>query len=137
MRLLLAAALCAASQGCFAESWFVASGISYHLRRAGQNERNWGAGFERRLAENWSVTFGLYDNSSSDDSLYAAAAWTPYRFGRIRAGSLLGLVSGYEDKPGLLGGLTATIEGRRAGLNAVFIPAAGGVLFLQAKFRLD
>jgi hypothetical protein len=137
MRLLLAAVLFAASQGCLAEDWLVASGISYHLRRAGQNERNWGVGFERRLAENWSATFGLYDNSSSDDSAYAAAAWTPYRWGRIRAGLLGGVVSGYEDKPCLLGGLTGAMEWRLFGLNAVFIPAAGGVLFLQAKFRLD
>lgn len=120
-----------------AEDWLVVSGISYHLDRNGQNERNWGAGGEHRLTENNRLGYGAYKNSSNRLSIYLANAYTPYRCLIADCGVIFGLVTGYEQdqKPTVLGGLAATIERGDVGLNLIFIPAAGGVAFAQVKFR--
>jgi hypothetical protein len=134
---LLGAIAMVAIQGKTADDWLVVSGISYHLQRNGQNERNWGLGWERRLSENWNLSVGAYDNSSNRLSVYGAAGYTPYRCWIAKCGVITGLVTGYEQdqKPTVLGGFAATVEGRDMGFNFIFIPAAGGVNFLQVKFR--
>ena len=136
-RTLLAALLAAASGGCFAETWAVASVASYHLHRAGQNEFNLGAGLERDLAERWRAVAGGYNNSSGDASFYAGAVYSHTRIGRVRLGTLVAVVTGYEKSPCLLAAPVLSIEGRSLGVNFGLIPGAGGVFFLQLKLRLD
>lgn len=133
----LAGLICGVAMSGRAESWTVVSGISYHLDRNGQNERNWGLGREHRLTENNQLGYGFYQNSSNRLSIYMANAYTPYRCLIVNCGVIFGLVTGYEQsqKPTVLGGLAATIERGDYGLNLIFIPAAGGVVFAQAKWR--
>ena len=122
-----------------AADWLVVSGISRHIERNGQNERNWGLGKEHRLTENNRLGMGFYQNSSNRLSIYLANGYTPYECLGARCGVIFGLVSGYENgqKPAVLGGFAATLELGSVGMNLIFIPAAGGVFFLQAKWRLD
>ena len=121
----------------FADDWVVVSGVSYHFARNGQNERNTGLGREYRLTENNRLGFGAYNNSSNRFAAYLANGYTPYDCLGARCGVIGGLVTGYEQgqKPAILGGFVATLERGSVGGNLIFIPAAGGVLFLQGKFR--
>lgn len=137
MRTALIALALLASMPARADTWIVASLGSYHLERRGQNEKNLGLGAERTFGENWRVVAGAYENSSSDTSVYAGAVYAPWRLGPARVGVLAAALSGYEDKPAALIAPSALIEGRRFGLNAGFIPAAGGVFFLQLKVRWE
>lgn len=148
-RLTLLALMATASGGCFAADWLVLNGASHHFERNGQEERNYGLGLERHYSERWTGSAGIYRNSSGDASVYLASAYTPWRAYGARWGVLGGLVTGYEGKdkgqrrsdqdaltPAILGGFTAAWEGGRIGLNLIFIPAAGGVLFAQVKFPI-
>lgn len=119
------------------ETWAVASLRSYHFERRGQNERNPGLGIERELAPRWRLVAGGYENSSHDASFYAGAVYAPLARGDARLGVLGAAVSGYEDKPSAMVAAIVMLEGRRFGVNLGLIPAAGGVLFLQAKVRWD
>ena len=119
-----------------AESWAVVSGRSYHFERDGQREWNWGVGIEREVNERWRWLAGGYNNSSGDASFYTAVAYLPWRFWGARAGAILGGVTGYANHdPSALGGLALSLDGKTQGVNVLFVPAAGGLLFLQLKIR--
>lgn len=119
------------------ETWAVGSVSSYHLERRGQNERNWGLGFEAGIGAHTRAIGGAYRNSSDDTTVYAGLAHLPWQHGRLRLGGMLAAASGYEDKPAVLLAAVAALEGRRAGINLGFIPAAGGVFVLQVKWKLE
>ena len=136
-RLLLAALLAAASGGCLAETWSVGSLASYHLKRNGQNEINLGAGIERRLDERWGLVAGGDNNSSGDLTLYGGATRTLWRSGSMHLRAMAAAATGYERALIVIPAAVVSFEGRHAGVNVGLIPAAGGVLFLQFKLRLD
>lgn len=139
VRVVIALVLAAHAVLVQAADWLVGSGLSYHLDRNGQNELNTGIGVERALANGHRVVAGVYHNSSRRLSAYVADAYTPWPCLGARCGAILGGATGYEQgqKPAVLGGFAATLERGRRGLNLIFIPAAGGVLFVQVKWRLD
>jgi hypothetical protein len=118
------------------DTWAVVSGRSYHFERDGQLEWNIGVGIEREVNERWRWLAGGYNNSSGDASFYAAVAYLPWRFWGARAGAILGGVTGYTNHdPSALGGLALSLDGKTQGVNVLFVPAAGGLLFIQWKAR--
>jgi hypothetical protein len=119
------------------ETWLTVGVRSYHVDRRGQEEWNFGAGLERRYSAAWAGGIGAYRNSSGDASLYAVAAYSAFQRGSWRFGAVGGVVSGYEPDACVLGGLMASVEGKRMGVNLIFVPGAGGVAFAQFKWRLD
>ncbi|TBR11528.1 MAG: hypothetical protein EPO46_06250 [Lysobacter sp.] len=135
------------------EWWVDVNLASYHLGNTsdflapGQrfNQENYGAGVEVQWQPRHAVSAGYYRNSVDRDSYYALYHYTPLRFGRyVRVGGMAGLVTGYPgyNDGGLApaGGLVAKIEGRRAGVNLIYLPKIAGVtphtLGLQFKLRL-
>ena len=123
-----------------AGDWIAVSGASVHFER--QNEfRQWnpGLGWERSTAD-WDGAWmaGYYRNSYDRDTVYAGARWTPIAWGSIRAGLFGAAISGYWTPIALLP--TASIEGRRFGLNVVAAPTVReyvGYVGVQVKVRLD
>lgn len=135
------------------EDWAVVSLRSYHFRREGQNERNWGFGFEkdlRWLLKDLRLSAGAYNNSSNDLSAYFNGLYLPLKRGPWRAGLTAGLAYGYgkekevvageeqskktNDLIPFFGGVLA-YEGKEYGLNLILIPAGGGVIGSQGKAR--
>ena len=119
-----------------AETWIVGSLASYHFDRNGQNEKNLGAGIERRLDSRWGLVAGAYNNSSGDLTLYGGATRALWRAGPMHLRAMAAAATGYEKPLIVIPAAVVSFEGRHAGLNVGLIPAAGGVLFLQVKFPL-
>lgn len=136
---LLGMAAMVAMQGR-AETWVVLNGLAQHLDRGGycNNHVTKGLGLEQN---GWQI--GFYDNSNCQLSAYAAKSWLPlylqFSDSRVRAGVIVGAVSGYADVPLPAVGLAATYERERWGANLIFIPpmseSSVGVLWLQGKVR--
>ena len=108
------------------------------------NEFNPGLGVEVQWQPRHAVAAGYFLNSVDEDSLYALYHYTPLQLGRfVRVGGMLGVVTGYPGyndgglAPG--GGFIAKIEGRRVGVNLIFLPEITDVtpntLGLQFKVR--
>jgi hypothetical protein len=152
VRVVIAAfALWMCGAAAHAADWLLGPGLSRHGDRKGQNERHLGIGVERHWTEEWRGILDARNNSSNDLSVYAVAAYLPWRMGgAFRWGGAAGLATGYGGKkdegsrekehalrPMPMGGLAAALEGKRLGLNAVYVPiVSGGVLFVQVKWRL-
>lgn len=72
-------------------------GLSYHTDRSKNfNERNYGLSATYRTDDELAYTSGWFGNSLHRRSYFAAARWTPLQIGQIRAGALVGIVTGYE-----------------------------------------
>lgn len=116
------------------------------LRRdGGFNEFNPGIGLEGQWQPRHAVAAGYFRNSVDEDSLYALYQYTPLQLGRhVRIGGMVGAVTGYPgyNDGGIApaAGLVAKIEGRRVGINLIFLPEIGdavpATLGLQAKWKL-
>lgn len=110
------------------------------------NQENWGAGVEVQWQPRHAVSAGYFRNSVDEDSFYALYHYTPLQFGRfVRVGGMAGVVTGYPgyNDGGIApaGGLVAKIEGKRVGVNVIYLPKIADVtpntLGLQFKLRLD
>ena len=89
------------------------------------NERNIGIGVQRQVAESWSVTAGVYENSISRTSFYVGAAWTPISLGPVRLGAFGGLATGYDDAVVPFAGPLAELRLGRLMVQGVVIPPVG------------
>ena len=127
------------------EIWLNVGGFSRHFDRSNRyNERNFGFGIEWRTSEQFAFMAGVYDNSLSKHSQYAAVNWQPWSLGPVKLGAALGVMNGY---PSLKRGGTffaalpmASIEGRRFGINLGLIPSmknVDGAFMLQFKLRVN
>jgi hypothetical protein len=132
------------------ESWLVVTAGSYHTNRdiahaKNFNEANFGVGLEYKLDRNWRLSGGYYKNSYHNDTFYAGAIWLPLQSqdGVVKAGIQAGLLTGYPQYnrgvgPGAAG--VIMFEGKKVGLNLMFIPAAeksgSSVIGLQLKMRI-
>ena len=119
------------------EDDFLAPGESF-------NEFNPGVGVEVQWQPRHAVAVGYFLNSVDEDSLYALYHYTPLQLGRfVRVGGMLGAVTGYPgyNDGGIApaAGLIAKIEGRRAGVNLIYLPEVSDItpntLGLQLKLR--
>lgn len=143
-----AVALVAYAGSARSEDWLSLSLYSYHFagqadltHLCGKNQRvtncTPGIGWEHDLLPDLRSVVHVYSNSNRDASFDAALSYAPVRiFDNYRLGVLLGRVTGYQQdslRSITFGGLTFTYERRGKGVNAIFIPAAGGVLHLQYK----
>lgn len=137
---------CALIGGCifgcrqaFAEDWLVVSGLAKHLDGDRHcNSTTAGAGFERTQSANWRSTVGFYRNSQCRWSTYVAEAWMPLHFGQVHVGGIFGVVTGYRAQVMPAAGAAMGYEGKKYGLNLIFIPPyrdSGNVLWLQGKVR--
>lgn len=123
---------------CKAQDWIVMSGLAKHLDGESHcnNHITKGGGFERRISGTWRAAGGIYDNSNCRLSAYAAAVWLPLRSGPWGFGGLAGGLTGYRMPVSPAGGLAATYEERRWGVNLIYIPPfkeSGNVAWLQLK----
>lgn len=109
------------------------------------NEFNPGIGVEVQWQPRHALTAGYFRNSVDENSLYALYHYTPLQLGRyLRVGGLVGAVTGYPGYNGggiaPAGGLVAKIEGKRIGVNLIFLPEINDVtpntLGLQFKWRI-
>lgn len=72
-------------------------GFSYHADRSkGYNEVNHGLSLTYRADDELAYSAGFFGNSLHRRAWFAAARWTPAQLGVLRAGALLGVVTGYE-----------------------------------------
>lgn len=120
------------------ETWLVASLTSYHFDDGNHNQRNYGLGVERTLAEPWSLMAGEYRNSLNRTSVYAGVAWKPWHAGDFRFGFAGGVITGYLPHAIPMLVPTASWEHNRIGANLFFAPHvkdAPGVLGLQVKVK--
>src|SRR5439155_1496549 len=113
---------------------------SYHTDRSVKhNERNFGLGLEHDVSDNVRVIGGFYKNSDWRETVYAAIAWTPVRFGPVRFGGLAGVATGYDHPITPAAALLLQVEGKDIGLNLMAIPRISpdkpGVIGLQLKAR--
>jgi hypothetical protein len=124
---------------CAAQDWLVVNGLVAHLKGTYCNNRiTRGAGLEHATGS-VRLAVGFYDNSNCRNSNYAAAAWLPLQFTDWRVGVISGAATGYRASVTPAGGLAASYETEKYGLNVIGIPPMGesspGVIWLQAKFR--
>jgi len=108
------------------------------------NDYNHGFGVEADIAEGYSVTAGVYQNSNRTTSHYVGTYVMPFRDGAFKAGVAVGAINGYT--PMRNGGWfpaavpTMTFESQHYGLNVSFIPKIGdrvnSALTFQLKFKL-
>ena len=120
-----------------AETWSVLSVRSYHLDRNNQVEANYGAGIEIRTSPVWYRLAGAYRNSSGDLTLYAGATRTLWRDGGVQLRAMAVAATGYDSYPIVIPAGVVTFDGRHVGANLGFIPGAGGVFFLQLRWRIE
>lgn len=109
-----------------AETWAVATVNSYHFKDSGNNEANFGVGFERGIAERLSLMAGEYRNSMGRTSVYAGLAWTPLSYGSLHFGFAAGAISGYESRPVPMVVPMVSMERQRYGANVFVTPNANG-----------
>ncbi len=109
-------------------TFMTVSAVSYHLNRYREyNQTNPGAGLEHHFDESLSIVGGFYRNSIPTRdavSAYGGAVYSPLAFGPVRAGVMLGFVTGYQKgkiQPAASG--LVYIGGRDLGVNINFLPA--------------
>lgn len=99
------------------KSYLTVSALSYHMnRKKGYNEVNAGAGVEYELTRTFALVAGFYRNSRPDKdavSTYGGFSYMPVSLGPLRAGVMLGAVTGYKQ--------------------ANVLPAASGILSLGTR----
>lgn len=134
MKLLVAFLLGMVTLSANAETWVVMSGIAKHLGNGSycNNHLTKGIGVEKD-----GYALGIYDNSNCRLSAYAAKSWLPLRFADWRLGVIAGGATGYGSPFIPVGGLAATYEREKWGLNVIFIPplsdSSPGVAWFQIK----
>jgi hypothetical protein len=110
-------------------TYLTVSAYSYHFDRSREyNEANSGAGVEHFVNDQLVLMAGFYRNSrpgGEETSTYGGLAYLPLAFGPIRAGVMLGAVTGYKAAPVLpaAGGIVS-IGGRDSGVNIHLLPSA-------------
>ena len=129
LALLVATAGCCDSALAQRVTFLTVSAFSYHLDRSREyNERNAGAGVEKFVSDNVAVIGGFYRNSRPDGegtSMYGGLTYTPISYGPIRAGLVLGGVTGYQAARVLpSAGALITLGDRTSGLNIHVLPSA-------------
>lgn len=110
-------------------TYLTVSAFSYHFDRSREyNESNGGAGIEHFLSDQLMLLAGFYRNSrpSGDEtSTYGGFAYMPVAYGPLRAGVMLGAVTGYKKAPVLPAtGLLMSLGGRESGVNIHVLPSA-------------
>lgn len=146
IRSILLVALCLISYSVQAgETWITVPIASWHTERQRENgkgayeQTNLGLGLEYVLSERWRLGAGIYRNSIRSDTGYVGALFAPVKWGPVRLGASVGVVSGYASNLMPVVVPTAMIEGKSVGANLLFIPAydgqPGGV-GLQIKWKL-
>ncbi len=95
---VIAALLLVAAHEARADGWYMSpGGVSYHQdRKAGYNERNHGLSLTYRADAELAYSAGGFGNSLHRRAYFAAARWTPVQMGWVRAGALVGVVTGYD-----------------------------------------
>ena len=117
-----------------AEDYLAVTLGSKHTR-GDYNEVNPGLGLERHLNDRWALVAGYYYNSNRRDSFYAGAIYTRWRFGEVKVGTSLGIVTGYGRPIPMLAPIVMWRN-----LNFLIVPPVqdkAGVVALQVKFPLD
>lgn len=131
---------------CNAETWLTVSLASYHFKEREGNkgsyeQTNPGLGLEYVLSDKWRIGAGTYRSSIRTDASYVGAMYTPFSWSYIKFGIALGAVSGYETNLSPLIVPTLMVEGKKLGVNLLFVPPVqktnGGGLGIQAKWRFD
>lgn len=129
-------------------TWLAVNLGSYHPDRAYAREHdltafNPGLGIEYALRDDVRLVGGGYRNSYRRASFYAGATWQPIEILGARFGVLGGAVNGYpihNGRIGPFGGLAASVEIGRAGINLIGLPKvrdkAHGAIALQLKWAL-
>lgn len=125
----------------FAQVWATATVTSYHFDRSADfNEKNPGLGLEVQHGPG-RIVGGIYRNSIDRTSVYAGYAWAPQIAAGVRAGAVGGVVTGYRISPVPLIAPVLMLEGRKAGVNFIFVPdvlkEAPGMVGVQLKWRLE
>lgn len=122
-----------------AQTWLTMPLVSLHMPRTGYNQMNLGLGIEHKVAERWRLVLGTYRNSNREDSVYAGAIYTRWRWGDFRFGSSLGLVSGYGNDLLPMVVPAMSYERKGWGLNVILIPPVRGsptIIGVQAKMEI-
>jgi hypothetical protein len=127
MRAILLALSLVAGTAQSAELIYVTSGwASKHFNAdRSYNERNYGIGVQRQVADDWSVSAGVYRNSLDRTTVYVGGTWTPIAFGSFRAGVFGGLATGYDYAVVPFGGPMLEARIGRVMAQAVVIPPVG------------
>ena len=98
IRLLILVMILAAAPVTAQEQWLHMSGVSRH-DRPGFQERNWGLGWETRMAKDWSVAAGAYRNSLDRTSVYGLAKYHWIKADPWSVNVNAGAVTGYDAVP--------------------------------------
>ena len=133
--------LAVAPASCRADTWVVGTVASHHFEHPDtHNERNFGLGFETDVARDVRAIGGFYKNSNYRETVYAGAAWLPFRVGNFRLGAAGVLATGYAPYPvvpAIFG--VVTYERQNWGVNLGFIPPASSIkqpAVLGLQFKL-
>jgi hypothetical protein len=108
---------------------------SYHFDRTSSYNENQlpSLGFERDYGGDWHGMVGFYNNSYYRTSVYALAAYTPWRVSGWHTGALFGAVTGYSHPVGGMVGAVAAHEWKDFGVNVAANPVAVGI---QLKWKI-
>ena len=119
---------------------------SYHFKeregkKGSYEQTNPGLGLEHVINDMWRLGAGTYRSSIRTDASYVGAIYLPLQYANWRLGVAMGAVSGYETNLTPLVVPTLMVEGKKLGLNVLFIPPVqktnGGGLGLQVKWKFD
>lgn len=122
---VIAALLLVAAHEARADGWYLSpGGVSYHQdRKAGYNEVNHGFSALVKSDDELAFASGFFGNSLHRRAYFAAARWTPYQVGFLRAGALAGAVTGYEANGG--GPIPVLLPAVAAGWGPIDITVVG------------
>ena len=146
MKVLVLAALVLFSGIANAETWITVSLASYHFKerdseKGSYEQTNPGLGLEYLINDRWRLGAGTYRSSIRTDASYVGAIYIPsyLRSTYWRLGLAVGVVSGYETNLSPLIVPTLMVEGKRVGMNILFVPPVqktnGGGLGFQIKLK--
>ncbi len=124
-------------------TWLNVGGVSWHPFTSGKNGSNPGLGLEWQMDNRRFITAGMYRNSQSTQSRYAAYGWRPYDNGTFSSGIITGVVDGYQWRDGGVIPMIAPyimLEGKALALNVVIVPRVSKnvatTVALQIKYRM-
>lgn len=141
MFLVVAVGLLATSKAEQGDTWLTVQGVSLHEhepRRGRYNNANWSLGLQYELTRDIRLGGAYFKDSFYKDNFAFGGAYLPLhgQVGEIKLhfGISAGAALYYRAVPTPFGGLTASAERRRWGLDVVHIPTKVTILYLRSMF---
>lgn len=122
-------------------TWISLQGIAIHEhepRRGRYNNANWSLGLQYELTNDWRLSGGYFKDSFYKDNFALGAGYLPLhaQIGDVKLhfGVSGGAALYYKATPTPFGGLTASLERKRWGIDVLYIPTRLTVVYLKSAF---